>query len=120
MFDISVQLENVGKNNTRASVIVTIVDETGALVKGATVHSRWIGLVDQSQSDATDTAGNAIFRSPKVSNSLAGEFVFAVTGVIIASYVYDPGANVETSACISTDGDLCSTSSPLKKARCRG
>ncbi|MFB3134072.1 MAG: sorbosone dehydrogenase family protein, partial [Rhodothermales bacterium] len=109
--DISVQLETIGRKHTRASAVVTIVDETGALIEGATVHGRWSSLVDQSQSDVTDVLGEAIFRSSKVSNSLVGEFVFAVTDVVVSGLVYDPGANVETSACINTDGDLCSTGS---------
>ncbi len=107
--DISVQLETNGRKHTRASAVVTIVAETGALIEGATVHGRWSSLVDQSQSDVTDVLGEAIFRSSKVSNSLVGEFVFSVTGVVVSGLVYDPGANVDTSACINTDGDLCNT-----------
>jgi hypothetical protein len=107
VFDISIQLEIVGKRHTRAAAIVNIIDESAATVSNATVHGRWSSLVDQNQTDVTDAAGNAEFRSRKVSKSAVGEFVFTVSDVVIAGYVYDSAANVETSACINTNGDLC-------------
>ena len=107
--DISPQLETIGRKHVRASGIVTIVDDTGAVVGGATIQAVWSGLTAESQSGTTDGSGQAIFRSPKVSNSQMGEFVFAVTDVVVSGFVYDPAANVETSACIDTSGAECST-----------
>jgi hypothetical protein len=87
-----------------------VVDETGVdRVEGATVHGRWSGLVSADQTDATGATGEANFTSPKTSKSNAGEFIFAVTDIVIAGSGYDPGANVETSDCIDTDGVQCTT-----------
>lgn len=105
--NIGVQLEDVGKRHTRAAATVTIVDESGAPVPGATAYGQWSGLVDENQTGNTDQSGNATFTSPKISKSASGQFVFSVTDVIVAGYVYDPVANVETSDCVGTDGAPC-------------
>ncbi len=110
VLDVEVQLKNVGKKNVAATALVAVVDETGVVgVEGATVHGRWSGLVSADQTDATGATGEANFTSPKTSKSNAGEFIFAVTDIVITGSSYDPGANVETSDCIDTDGVQCTT-----------
>jgi hypothetical protein len=109
VLDVEVQLKTIGKKNIAATALVTVVDEADARVEGATVHGRWSGLVDTSQTDVTGTTGEANFTSPKTSNSNAGEFIFAVTDIIIAGRTYYPDTNVETSDCIDTDGVECFT-----------
>ena len=109
VLDVEVQLKTIGKKNIAATALVTVVDEAAARIEGATVHGSWSGLVDASQTGSTGTAGEANFTSPKTSNSNAGEFIFAVTDIVIAGRIYDPDANVETSDCVDTDGVQCFT-----------
>ena len=109
VLDVEVQLKTVGKKNIAATALVTVVDEADARVEGATVHGRWSGLVDASQTGLTGTTGEANFTSPKTSSSNAGEFIFAVTDIVVAGRAYDPDANVETSDCVDTDGVQCTT-----------
>ena len=110
VLDVEVQLKPIGKKNVAATALVTVVDESGTTsVEGATVHGRWSGMVDADQTGTTGTTGEASFTSPKTSNANAGEFIFAVTDIVIAGRTYDAGANVETSDCIDTDGVQCTT-----------
>jgi chitodextrinase len=109
VLDVEVQLRTFGRKNIAATALVTVVDEADARIEGATVHGTWSGLVDASQSGVTGTTGEANFTSPKTSSSNLGEFIFAVTDIVIAGRIYDPSANVETSDCVDTDGVQCSS-----------
>jgi chitodextrinase len=109
VLDVEVQLKFIGKKNVAATALVTVVDENDARIEGAIVHGRWSGLVDASQTDTTGTTGEANFTSPKISKSSVGEFIFAVTDIIIAGRIYDPDANVEASDCVDTQAAQCST-----------
>ena len=79
---------------------VTIHDESGTPVEGATVIGEWTGcnLNGQSGSAVTDCNGLAVIQRNKVCK--VGDFceiVFSVTAVSHDASTYDPGANVETS-----------------------
>ena len=65
MLDVEVQLKTIGKKDIAETALVTVVDEADAGVEGATVHGRWSGLVDASQTDVTGATGEANFTSPK-------------------------------------------------------
>jgi hypothetical protein len=71
---------------------VTIVNETGGPVEGATVSGTYSGDVSGTASATTDANGVAVL-TLKVKT--VGTFTFCVDNVTHASYTYDPTANVE-------------------------
>jgi PKD repeat protein len=82
-----------------ATAVVTVRDENGAPVAGATVSGDWTGPKATSQQAVTDGAGTAAFTSQKARGSFT--YTFTVTDVTVAGGVYDPARNVETTDSIS-------------------
>ncbi len=107
---IAMQLRKAGKWNIGRAVI-SIVDESGAPVDGATVVAQWSGLTSDLDSGTT-SGGDVQFDSDKVNNSQSGQFVITVTDVSASGFVYDPTANVQTEGCIDSAGNLCSAEPP--------
>ncbi|MGD2217323.1 MAG: hypothetical protein PVJ64_11215, partial [Gemmatimonadales bacterium] len=107
---IAMQLRTAGKWNIGRAVI-SIVDESGAPVDGATVVAQWSGLASDIDSGTT-SGGDVQFDSDKVDNSQSGQFVITVTDVSASGFVYDPAANLQTEGCIDSNGDLCSVEPP--------
>lgn len=97
--DIAMSLVTQGPNN-RGRATVTVVDEHGAPLAGATVSGTWSGLVSDSANAVTDGAGAVTLTSPKTRSS--GTFTFTVDAVVADGYSYEPSSNVETSDSIST------------------
>ena len=90
----------IAKGGTSANARVFVVDETGVVVKGATVSGAWSGLVSGSASGLTGADGSVILKSPKTKKH--GMFVFTITGVTVpAGYKYEAGRNLENSDSIS-------------------
>lgn len=83
----------------RAVAEVTIVDQNGTPVSGATVQGRWSGLVSGTSSGNTNSSGVVSFTSSW--SYRRGTFTFTVESVSAPGYIYDPEANVETSDSIS-------------------
>ncbi len=83
----------------RATAEVTIVDQNGDPVSGATVQGRWSGLVSGTPSGNTNSGGAVLFTSSWTYRR--GTFTFTVESVSAPGYTYDPEANVETSDSIS-------------------
>ncbi len=82
-----------GKKKGRADV--TIVDDLGNPVSGATVSGTFTGDYNESGSAATDAAGVArIDTSARVKEPIS--FTFCVDTVTHGSLSYDAAANVET------------------------
>ena len=81
-----------------ATAVVTIVDQNGLAVSGATVSVSWTlngGSPFKTDSKATGTSGVATFRSGRV--GVSGDIItIAVTGVVKAGASYNSGANAET------------------------
>jgi PKD repeat protein len=92
--DIGMSLEVKNNRQGRAIAVVTVRDETGAPVSGATVNGAWSGIVAGSPALVTDGAGQARFVSSWTRSS--GTFTFRVTGVTRSGSTYDAGLNVET------------------------
>lgn len=77
---------------------VTIVDESGGPVEGATVNGHWQGATTDSDSGTTGANGQVSLRSDSVKNPPAGtRFTFVVDSVAKDGWTYDSSANVETS-----------------------
>jgi hypothetical protein len=79
-----------------ARAIVTIRDEPGLPVEGATVYGSWSGDYIGDDSGTTLANGRVRFLSGRVQGSSA-TFTFTVTDVVKDGYTYDPDSNNETS-----------------------
>lgn len=101
--DISLSLTI--RNQKNATGYVTIVDQGGSPVVGATVYITWSGSISASQSAVTASDGRARFVSPKTKADPYC-FILTVDDVAMAGATYDAGANVETS---DQDGNGCGT-----------
>lgn len=97
--DIAMALQ-AGRRNTRASATVTLRDNQGQPVSGASVTGRWSGIVSGSATLATDALGRAVFNSPQVKKT-SGTFTFTVESATLDGYSYTPALNVETSDSIT-------------------
>ena len=91
---VSAITPSVGRKEVRAQV--TIVDQAGTPVAGATVTTKIArpGAPQVTRSRVTDAAGVAAFSVPRTQ---AGTYTFEVTNVVKTGLVYESGDNVETS-----------------------
>jgi FtsP/CotA-like multicopper oxidase with cupredoxin domain len=98
--DIVVTREQRGGNRFQAVALVTIFDQTGSPVSGATVDGDFTGPTSSNESGATDGNGQVTLTGRAKKNPV-GEWCFRVTNVSLAGATYDPAANVVTEACES-------------------
>jgi hypothetical protein len=87
------------KRSFNAKATVTVLNNTGVAVSGATVTGTWSGVVSATSSGTTSTSGSATLSSPKTSTS--GTFTFTVTGITAAGYSYDAAQNAISSKSIT-------------------
>ncbi len=85
---------------TRAVATVTIYDENGNPVEGATVSGHWSGLTSDTEQGTTDANGQVTFYSNWVFLA-SGTFTFTVDNVEKSGWIYDSAANKETSDSIT-------------------
>lgn len=85
---------NIGQGNKLAQAIVTIVDDQGGAVSGATVMGSFTGDIDENVSAVTNGSGTAVLTT---TGSKKGRlrFTFCVEGVS-GPLPYVPGDNAET------------------------
>lgn len=83
-----------GGPNKKATATVTIRNESGGAVAGATVTAIFSGSHNQTVSATTDAAGSATLTTSVTSNAPA--FTVCVDNVSHATLTYNPAANVET------------------------
>ena|GEM_PF-506739 len=98
---MTVTREAKGKNINGACT-VTVVDDGGAAVSGATVTASYDGPTSGSVSGITGTNGSVTLKSSKT-RSAGSDWCFEVTNVTSGSFSYDAGANVTTRSCESGD-----------------
>ncbi len=82
-----------GRNNWRATVAVTVRDDQGAPVSGATVHAAWSAGGGRNFNCTTDGDGACSITSGNISVQVSS-VTFAVQDVVHSSLAYEPGANV--------------------------
>ena len=82
--------------------VVTIVDEGGAPVAGASVTGLMTGEYDETLSGVTGTNGAVTLTTLKKSTGTI-DYCFEVTGVTHASLAYDAGSNLVTKSCEGGD-----------------
>jgi len=97
--DIMMGIDQRGVN-VSAFAKVTVVDDSNVPVQNASVSGKWSGLVSENQTGYTDADGQVVFTSQRTKSS--GTFVFEVTNLHVAGYIYTPENNVETSDAIDT------------------
>ncbi len=87
---------------TYAMATVTIVDQGGSPVEGATVSGHWSGATSDSDTGGTGANGKVSLESDKVKNAPGGTtFTFTVDNVVLSGWTYDVSANEETSKSIT-------------------
>jgi PKD repeat protein len=79
---------------TKATYMVTVLDSSGAPVKGATVHVSWSNLYKKELSGVTNVDGMVSFKTRWIKGP--GTLEFSLTGVVKTGWIYDPDANMET------------------------
>ena len=84
----------------RGTATVTIVDELGVAVSGATVTGFFNAPNTKPKSAVTGSGGIAVINSDKTKTPPA-DWCFEVTNVTKSGETYDPSANVVTKACES-------------------
>jgi hypothetical protein len=97
---IDMSLKTAGPN-VNAFATVTIVDDSGNAVSGATVSGNWSGATSETDSGVTDMNGQVTFTSDKLKNPNSGTtFTFSVVNVEKDGLTYNPSSTDETSASI--------------------
>ena len=96
---ISVSRAKVGPNYLGVGVI-TIQDENGLPISGATVFATATGPSGGSFSGVTGTSGTVTMQTSGIKKP-SGEWCFEVTNVTHSTLTYDSAANVVTKACES-------------------
>ena len=87
---------------TYAIATVTIVDEGGLPVEGATVSGHWSGATSDSDTGVTGADGKVSLESDEVKNAPGGTtFTFTVDNVVLSGWTYDSSANTETTDSIT-------------------
>jgi PKD repeat protein len=84
----------------RGIATITIYDQGGAPVSGATVYGVFSGPTSDSRNGTTNGNGQVTFYSGFVRNP-SSEWCFEVTNVTKTDWTYDPDANEVTKACES-------------------
>jgi len=85
------------RNRTYAIAKMTVKDDQGKVVPGATVYSHWEGLTSDSDVKRTNKKGVAAVKSDKVRNA-CGDFIIKVDDVVKNGYAYDPGMGVDSNS----------------------
>ena len=92
----------------KATVTVTVQDQTGAAVANATVNGTWSGGYNGSGVCTTDAAGQCSVVSGQIRKNKANT-TFTVTAITAAGFTYDPAANSDP------DGDSTGTAITVLK-----
>lgn len=95
VFSIEMTGKRAGANRF-ATAVITIHDDSGNPVSGATVYGTWSDDYAATVDGVTGADGTVSFTSSNVKLADA-KFTFTVDNVVLAGYVYDPNPNIETS-----------------------
>jgi hypothetical protein len=98
--NINVSRVALNGSRFRSVATVTIHDNLGAPVSGATVDGSFTGPNSTNESGTTDISGQISFNSKSVKNPV-GEWCFEVTDVNLPGGNYNASANAMTKACES-------------------
>jgi hypothetical protein len=91
--------------------LVTVADEFGAPVSGATVSGNWTscsrGGGTLAAAGVTNANGEATLTGESVGCNKACTMTFTIAAITLNGMVYDPAANVVTSATFTTARGIC-------------
>jgi len=91
--DIDMSLNKRGVNYW-ATGTVTVVDDLGNPVEGATVYGQWSGATGDSDAGVTDAIGRVAFDSDTAKKPASGTtFTLTVIDVQKSGYTFEPGPN---------------------------
>jgi beta-lactamase superfamily II metal-dependent hydrolase len=94
MYVHSIEPSVIGNKNQQGYVVVTMVDNLGAVVPDVLVTGTFTGDFNETRSDTTDILGEAtIITSGKTK---APSYTFCVDSAVHATLSYDSAANLET------------------------
>ncbi len=116
---ISVTRNALNGNRFQGAATVIIHDNTGTPVSGATVDVNYSGPNSGSRSGTTNGSGEVSYTTNALKNP-SGEWCFDVTGVSKSGDVYNPAANVVTSACESSGARKTNLDRPNSQAQLLG
>ena len=105
---IDMSIVNGPGNRNNGQAVVTVVDQNGQPVSGATVIGTFSGASNNSVNGVTNGSGQVTLSSSVVKNGAS--WTFCVDNVTKTGATYSPGANVET--CDSTGGSPTATPTP--------
>jgi PKD repeat protein len=88
------------KQGYQATAAVTVKNQNGSVIQGATVTGQWSGLTTGTVTKNTSRSGTASLTSARTKSR--GTFTFTVTGITLSGYTYAPANNVETTDSVST------------------
>ena len=94
---IDMSYTRLNKNKGYIVTQVTIVDEAGSPVSGATVDLLMDLPGGGTASGSADTDDGIATFSLRISNSATGDYTSTVTGVTHATLAYEAGDNIKTS-----------------------
>jgi hypothetical protein len=98
--NITVVREALNGRRFQAVATITINDNSGSAVAGATVTGDFTGSTSSTASGTTNSSGQVSLNSSATKNP-SGEWCFEVTDVSLAGATYNSAANVVTQACES-------------------
>ena len=98
--NIAMELKPAKRKQAFARATVTMYDQYGDPVAGATVNATWSGVVGNAVSASTDASGNGVLDSDLVGRGVTGEFRLTVSSAALNGYDYDDSADVESEDCI--------------------
>jgi PKD repeat protein len=105
MYVDAITVSRISLNGNRKAGIcdITIVDDIGSPVSGATVYADYWGPNSGSESAITNASGIASFET-KATKNATGEWCFEVIDIVKTDYIYAPGTL--TQACESSEKNI--------------
>ncbi len=83
---------------TIGTASVTVTDQNGSPIEGATVTADYTGPTSGTVSGTTDATGQVVLTT-RADRKGATDWCFTITDVVADGFIYDPTANVLTSVC---------------------
>lgn len=97
--------------------IVTLVDDANRPVSGALVTVNATGLLAGSGQGRTDSRGQLVLVTSRLSSALKGDLTFTVAAVAHPKLAYDPTKNVVSSATLTLTGTTTVVQPPSYRPR---
>ncbi len=101
--DISLS-KDVKRTRVKATATVTVIDDAGNPVEGATVYAHWSGAYSANVTLTTDSNGQAS-NTTKYVNNPSQPFVFTIDNVVKAGYIFDAANSVLTNSIAASSSE---------------